>query len=218
MTVTRIARRTTRIVRRRVNRMAMPPFPIKGSQCLVVSITLDTLNDLTKPIGFWAALGQNTSRVFRAPHGYNALPLRVPPVNTGRRTPASSPDRRPPRRPDRRTLGSEPRWPATMVPGPPSRRGRGTTHTTAPRSPGHAPGPDLPNHPQFPEPEAVPHRKLLGRQSRTTLRGGVASGADDTDGMGLDPRRPHRRRPSDVVYVGAAILVAVLLLVWAIFL
>ena len=41
---------------------------------------------------------------------------------------------------------------------------------------------------------------------------------DDTDYMGFDPQRTRTRRPSDVVYVGAAIAVAVLLLAWALFL
>ncbi|SVC30207.1 uncharacterized protein METZ01_LOCUS283061, partial [marine metagenome] len=50
------------------------------------------------------------------------------------------------------------------------------------------------------------------------VHGGVASDADDTDGMGFDPRRPHRQRPSDVLYVGAAVVVAVLLVAWALFL
>jgi len=36
--------------------------------------------------------------------------------------------------------------------------------------------------------------------------------------MGFDPRRPHRRRPSDIAYVGAAIVVAILLVVWAVML
>ena len=33
----------------------------------------------------------------------------------------------------------------------------------------------------------------------------------------MDPTRPQRRRPTDVLYVGAGILVAVLLLLWAFF-
>jgi hypothetical protein len=33
--------------------------------------------------------------------------------------------------------------------------------------------------------------------------------------MGFDPQRPHRRRPSDVVYVAAALIVGVLLVLWA---
>ncbi len=31
----------------------------------------------------------------------------------------------------------------------------------------------------------------------------------------MDPTRPHRRRPTDYLYVGAALLVTALLLVWA---
>jgi hypothetical protein len=33
----------------------------------------------------------------------------------------------------------------------------------------------------------------------------------------MDPTRPYQRRPSDYLFVGAAILVAVLLVVWAMF-
>ena len=41
--------------------------------------------------------------------------------------------------------------------------------------------------------------------------------ADDTDRMGLDPTRRHRRRPSDLVFVGAGLLVVVALVAWALF-
>ena len=34
--------------------------------------------------------------------------------------------------------------------------------------------------------------------------------------MGMDPTRPHRRRPTDYLYVGAALLVTLMLLVWAV--
>ena len=33
--------------------------------------------------------------------------------------------------------------------------------------------------------------------------------------MGLDPTRPHRRRPSDLIYVGAGLAVVIALVVWA---
>ncbi len=33
----------------------------------------------------------------------------------------------------------------------------------------------------------------------------------------MDPTRPHRRRPTDLLFVGAGILVAVLLVLWAFF-
>ena len=33
--------------------------------------------------------------------------------------------------------------------------------------------------------------------------------------MGMDPTRPHRRRPSDLLYVGAGLLVVAALVVWA---
>jgi hypothetical protein len=31
----------------------------------------------------------------------------------------------------------------------------------------------------------------------------------------MDPTRPHRRRPTDYLFVGAALVVALLLLLWA---
>jgi hypothetical protein len=31
----------------------------------------------------------------------------------------------------------------------------------------------------------------------------------------MDPTRPHRRRPTDLVYVAAGLLVALLLVLWA---
>jgi len=34
-------------------------------------------------------------------------------------------------------------------------------------------------------------------------------------GMGMDPTRPRRRRRSDYVYVAAGLVVAVLLVLWA---
>jgi hypothetical protein len=48
--------------------------------------------------------------------------------------------------------------------------------------------------------------------------GGVESHGDDTDVMGMDPTRPHRRRPTDIVFVVAACLTTVALLTWALFL
>ena len=41
---------------------------------------------------------------------------------------------------------------------------------------------------------------------------------DDTEAMGFNPQRTRTRRPSDFVYVGAAIAVAVMLVAWALFL
>ena len=35
--------------------------------------------------------------------------------------------------------------------------------------------------------------------------------------MGLDPTRPHRRRPADVVFVVAGVVVVVALLIWVFF-
>ena len=48
-------------------------------------------------------------------------------------------------------------------------------------------------------------------------RGGGTHATDDTDPMGMDPTRPHRRRPADYVFVGATIIAGVLLLVWVFF-
>lgn len=39
---------------------------------------------------------------------------------------------------------------------------------------------------------------------------------DDTDLMGMDPTRPHQRRRTDYLYVVAGLLVALLLVLWAI--
>lgn len=33
----------------------------------------------------------------------------------------------------------------------------------------------------------------------------------------MDPTRPHKRRPTDLLYVGAGLLVALLLVLWAFF-
>jgi hypothetical protein len=33
----------------------------------------------------------------------------------------------------------------------------------------------------------------------------------------MDPTRPHRRRPTDIVFVAAGLVVALLLLLWALF-
>ncbi|MED5233272.1 MAG: hypothetical protein VYD15_06625 [Actinomycetota bacterium] len=40
---------------------------------------------------------------------------------------------------------------------------------------------------------------------------------DDTDTMGFDPQRSHRRRSSDVLYVGATVVIGILLVAWALF-
>ena len=37
----------------------------------------------------------------------------------------------------------------------------------------------------------------------------------DTCAMGFDPTRPHRRRPADLVFVGAGVVLIVALVVWA---
>ena len=35
--------------------------------------------------------------------------------------------------------------------------------------------------------------------------------------MGFDPRRPYRRRPSDLAFVAVAVLVTAAVVVWALF-
>ena len=62
-------------------------------------------------------------------------------------------------------------------------------------------------------------RTLSGGDSENAEQeGGVESQEDDTDVMGMDPTRPHRRRPTDIVFVVAACLTTVALLTWALFL
>ena len=39
----------------------------------------------------------------------------------------------------------------------------------------------------------------------------------DTEPMGMDPTRPHRRRPADYLYVAAGCIAALLLLLWVLF-
>ena len=39
----------------------------------------------------------------------------------------------------------------------------------------------------------------------------------DTRSVGFDPQRLHRRRPSDLVFVAAGLLLTVLAVVWALF-
>jgi len=67
-----------------------------------------------------------------------------------------------------------------------------------------------------------------GRRSPGTGRGeqeddksnrkvGTHGKDDDTDAMGFDPQRSHRRRPSDVLYVGATVIIGILLVAWALF-
>ena len=40
---------------------------------------------------------------------------------------------------------------------------------------------------------------------------------DDTDAMGFDPQRSQRRRPTDLLYVGATVVIGILLVTWAFF-
>ena len=40
---------------------------------------------------------------------------------------------------------------------------------------------------------------------------------NDTDPMGMDPTRPHQRRPADYAFVGATVLAGIVLLLWVFF-
>ncbi len=40
---------------------------------------------------------------------------------------------------------------------------------------------------------------------------------NDTDHMGMDPTRPHQRRPADYLFVGATVVAGILLLLWVFF-
>lgn len=53
--------------------------------------------------------------------------------------------------------------------------------------------------------------------SKSRGQGGARHATDDTECMGMDPTRPHKRRPTDILFVGAGVLVAVLLVLWAMF-
>jgi hypothetical protein len=55
------------------------------------------------------------------------------------------------------------------------------------------------------------------QDGREAPKGAGPHRSDDTDLMGMDPTRPHKRRPTDILFVGAGILVAVLLVLWALF-
>ena len=92
------------------------------------------------------------------------------------------------------------------------------TRTPSSRFPDPAPERDLRTHRRTPGRPEVPCRMHLEQRSSLAVHGGVASNADNTGGMGFDPQRPHRRRPSDVLYVGTAVVVAVILIAWALFL
>ena len=49
-------------------------------------------------------------------------------------------------------------------------------------------------------------------------RGVEPSGLEgDTGPVGFDPQRHHRRRPSDLVFVAAGLIVAILAVAWALF-
>jgi len=73
------------------------------------------------------------------------------------------------------------------------------------------------------DPRAGHHAGLLslrgghrpGRLS-TPCRGLLRS-TDDTWAMGLSPKRYRQSRPSDLAYVGSVVVVAVLLVAWALF-
>lgn len=54
----------------------------------------------------------------------------------------------------------------------------------------------------------------MGRPDGRPMAGGVGV-AGDTGIVGMNPFRPHRRSPADLVMVVAAIAVCVALVIWA---
>lgn len=58
------------------------------------------------------------------------------------------------------------------------------------------------------------HPRQAVRRPKGADAGSVA-GRGDTGPMGMDPYRPHRNSTADYVMVAAAVVVCVLLLVWA---
>ena len=61
------------------------------------------------------------------------------------------------------------------------------------------------------------HKQRESHAEKSAAEGGGRHDRDDTEHMGMDPTRPHRRRPSDYLFVGAGILVALMLVLWAFF-
>ena len=64
---------------------------------------------------------------------------------------------------------------------------------------------------------SLPDVLALHQRVRLLVEHGGTHLTDDTDPMGMDPTRPHRRRPADYVFVSATIVAGVLLLVWVFF-
>lgn len=52
---------------------------------------------------------------------------------------------------------------------------------------------------------------------RLEPRGPVCRGGGDTDGVGYNPHRKYRAKPSDYVLVVVAVLAALALVAWALF-
>jgi hypothetical protein len=63
------------------------------------------------------------------------------------------------------------------------------------------------------EGHVIDSRAAVGRS--TDLR--MAWPRHDTDGVGLNPFRQHRRSPADILIVAGALLVCVALVAWAVF-
>ena len=123
-----------------------------------------------------------------------------------------------------------PRLHRIWAPFPQHRSTRGTARTESCRSRGQQRAPNQVGHPCPGEPLETRWRRPRRAGSECRRRtsgvkpenaeqdGGVESHGDDTDVMGMDPTRPHRRRPTDIVFVVAACLTTVALLTWALFL
>jgi hypothetical protein len=62
-------------------------------------------------------------------------------------------------------------------------------------------------------------RPAAQRHAGRTLHGDCVVGPSsaDTESMGMNPFRPHRRSPADFVIVAAAFIVVVGLVAWAIY-
>ena len=55
------------------------------------------------------------------------------------------------------------------------------------------------------------------RGEERSAGGGCSHEPHDTERMGMDPTRPHRKRPTDYLYVAAGCIAAFVLLFWVLF-
>ena len=63
---------------------------------------------------------------------------------------------------------------------------------------------------------ATPKTKIIIHRTQDSSGGGSDAG-NDTEQMGMDPTRPHQRRPADYLFVGATIVAGILLVLWVLF-